>query len=159
MAFITVVLEHFVNDITSTFSLVPNFFFLLFFFHISWRDFQWLHHEKTDPTLCPGSLENHGAVLGEIRGSPAPTAAKRRCMGKCMGSEQAQFLKHAHAPSFQHFLNQRLHKRLLCAELMELIDFFTINLSNILLNPYKQHLVARRSAALANRVKQFSVVV
>jgi len=36
---------------------------------------------------------------------------------------------------------------------MELTDFFTVNLSNILLKLYKQRLVARRSTALAHRVE------
>lgn len=74
-------------------------------------------------------------------------------MGKYMGSEQT------HVPSFQHFLNQRLCKWLLCAELMDGVNRFMINLSNTLLNPYKQHFVARKSTALAHRVEQFSVTV
>lgn len=39
------------------------------------------------------------------------------------------------------------------------MDFFMINLPNTLLNPYEQHLVARRSTALVYSVEQFSVVV
>lgn len=79
MAFITVILEHFVNDITSTFGLVPIFFLS------NVMDFQLLRHEKTGPILHPGNLENHDIIqetagLGEIRGSLV-AAAKRRCMG------------------------------------------------------------------------------
>lgn len=71
--------------------------------------------------LCPGSVENHdntqeGAVLGESRGPPAPAAARRRCIGRYTGTEQA------HIPSFQHCLNQRFCKWLLLAELVELMD-------------------------------------
>lgn len=70
---------------------------------------------------CPGNVENHdniqeGAVMGEIRGAPAPAAARRRCMGKYTGTEQA------HIASFQHCLNQRLGKWLLLAELVDLMD-------------------------------------
>lgn len=71
--------------------------------------------------LFPGSVENHeniqeGAVLGEIRGPPAPPAARRRCMGRYTGTGQA------HITSFQHCLNQKFGKWLLLAELVELMD-------------------------------------
>lgn len=69
---------------------------------------------------CPGSVKNHdniqeGAVLGEIRGAPAPAAARRRCMGKYTGTEQA------YIASFQHCRSWRVGKWLLLTELLELM--------------------------------------
>lgn len=127
MAFIIVVLEHFINYIISTFSLAlipppyppiprpPPNFMERFPTVTTWND-------RSYPSSW--SLENNDiiqeiAVLGEIRGPPAPAAGKRRCMGKYMGAEQT------HVPSFQHFLNQTLCKWLLCAELMDGVNRFT----------------------------------
>lgn len=81
-----------------------------------------LQHEKTDSTLHPGSPENHDiiqetAVLGGIRGVPAPAAAQRRRTGG-----KRLWMGQACAPSSQRRLNRRLCKWLLCAELMELMD-------------------------------------